>query len=113
MQTISFITHPSGKSFESTDLTSRGDEKDAFFKAHLHAAKHAANSRSSAWVTRSDTGDERYGFGPDAFITPTTVLYKITQMGLPSYWDDASTSWAPMPLEEADEEVRETCDARA
>jgi hypothetical protein len=102
MQTISFVVHPSARSFESSDLTSRGDEKDAYFKAHLHAAKSAANSKSASWVTRSDTGSERYGFGRNAFVTPTTVLYKIMQLGLSSYWCDASTSWVPLPIEEED-----------
>jgi len=107
MPSYLFITKPGGACYrtywdESTNGVTTGD---GFYKAHLHAARQAAEHKIPSWVTRDDTGEERYGFGPGAFLAPTTVLYQITQMGLNSYWCDASESWVPMPSAKADAEV--------
>lgn len=105
MVSFFFIVQPGGVSFE-TKVGHNGETSGyGFSRAHLHAARQAANDKTPSWVVRSDTGSARYGFGPAAFLTPTTVLYKIMQMGLSSYWEDASQSWVPLPSTEEDTEV--------
>jgi hypothetical protein len=99
MPSFLFVVRPGGASFE-TRLDSRTDTGDGFYRAHLHAARQAAGHKIASWVTRADTGEERYGFGPGAMFVPTTVLYQIMQMGLNSFWDQNTESWIPLPAEE-------------
>ncbi len=99
-----FTVLPGGASFVTAEL--EGEEtNDAYFHAHLYAAEQAAKNKVTSWVVRDDTGEERYGFGPDAFFTPTTVLYQIMQMALAAYWDYAQEAWVPLPAKQAEVQV--------
>lgn len=90
-------------SFQTSDVSQPGDTSNAYFRAHLYAAEQAAKQKVPSHVIRDDTGNRRYGFcSPDAAIIPTTVLYKIMQMGLESCYDFASISWVPLKKEEWD-----------
>ncbi len=103
-----FTALPAGVSFETTMIVwfrAIGDENNAFFNAHLAAAKYAAEERVESYVIRSDTGSMRYGFGAGAIHTPTTALYRIMHMGLPVFFDFGTCAWHPLPEEEAEEEV--------
>ncbi len=106
MPSLLFVVKPGGASFETRrdDRTGVLVIPDGFYRAHLHAARQAAEHKITSWVTRDDTGEERYGFGLGAMFTPTTVLYQITQMGLASFWDQNVESWVPLPA--AEESVR-------
>lgn len=100
METYTFTVLPGGQSFQTSDLDLGGDTAQAFFRAHVHAARQAASLHTAFYVIRSDTGQKRYGFGPMAMLDPATYLYKIMHMGLASYWDYASTEWVPLEEEE-------------
>lgn len=101
MDVNTFRVLPGGKTFQTSDMdVTVGDTSGAYGKAHLHAAQQAANLKAASWVVRDDTGDMRYGFGPDAIYVPTTHLYRITQMGLNSCFDYAATAWVPLEEEE-------------
>lgn len=99
-----FSVLPGGASFAASE-SGGPDTNNAYFHAHLCAARQAAEHKITSWVVRNDTGEERYGFGRTAFLTPTTVLYQIMQMALASYWDDAQNAWVPLPAEEAETKV--------
>jgi hypothetical protein len=99
-----FTVLPGGASFPTAELPGP-ETNEAYFHAHLRAAQQAAELKIASWVVRDDTGDEKYGFGRDAFLTPTTVLYQITQMGLGSFWDYATGCWLPLPAEKARAEL--------
>lgn len=93
-----FSVHPFGMSFATSDMDiTRGDTRNAFFRAHLSAARQAANLMIPSHVLRDDRGEERMGFGPGAESKPSSDLYKILQMGLASYWDHPTCSWMPTP----------------
>lgn len=115
MCTTNFFTvMPGGASFETSDLSLRqGDQNGAFGKAHQHAACQAAAQKVPSYVIRSDTGNERYGFGPDAWRIPSTCLYQITRLGHASAWDYASTSWVPVKADQAYTEYNESQTAKA
>jgi hypothetical protein len=101
MEIRTFTVLSGGQSFQTSDLDLMdGDTAHAFFKAHLHAARQAANLHAAFYVIRDDTGDKRYGFGSMAMLHPASYLYKIMQMGLESYWNYAETAWVPLEEEE-------------
>lgn len=107
MEISIFTVLPSGKQFRTSDLSvpPRGDKDGAYDKAHRHAARQAAKGVES-WVVRDDTGtQQRYGFGPNAILTPSTILHQIVQLCLPVLWDPDSISW--VPLAEVSEEVED------
>jgi hypothetical protein len=98
-----FTVYPGGIVFETSDLRFGGDLNKAFFKAHLHAARQAANQKVASYVISRDLV-ERVGFSSDAIHIRTTYLYQIMQLGLASYWDYPTVSWLPLPAEEEENE---------
>lgn len=96
-----FSVHPIGMMFATSDMSiTIGDTQRAFYRAHLHAARQAAQLMIPSHVLRDDLGDQKMKFGPGAETSPTSDLYKIMQMGLASYWDWSTSSWMPVPRHE-------------
>jgi len=108
-QIATFRCHPAGETFRTSPMFQfgprfmRGDRADTYMRAHLAAAAHAATMRRLAYVTRDDVPGKRCGFGPSAAFTETTVLYRINQLGLGSYFDYRECAWLPLPAEELKE----------
>lgn len=99
-----FLVLPTGRQFQTSRMNRRvprldGDRTSAYYRAHLYAARYADRARSSAYVTRDDLTGERLGFGPNAAVIATTILYRINQLALRSYFDYGQTAWLPMPEE--------------
>lgn len=91
-----FSVWPFGMQFPTSDMSiTHGDTNHAFFKAHLAAARQAAQLMIPSWVLRDDVEYRMY-FGPGAEGSPASDLYKILQMGLASYWDRPTSSWRPL-----------------
>ncbi len=96
-----FSVHPFGMAFPTSDLSvTVGDMNCAFYKAHLCAARQAAQLRIPSYVLRDDMGLKRMGFGEAALSNPTSDLNKIMRLGLGSAWDYSSASWVPLPIQE-------------
>lgn len=71
------------------------DAYHAYRKAHRYAAEQAAHLGVPHFVTRHDTGAQRYGFGD--WHSP--ILQFIMRLGLGSYWSFEDEEWKPQPPE--------------
>lgn len=85
----SFTVYPGKVIFKASDYS--GEE--AFYKAHLLAATLAAKNKKEAWVVKNDS--EVCGFGVIRDSIPT-VLERINDKCLHSYWDYKKKSWWPL-----------------
>ena len=95
-----FVVHPTGTRFNTSDLTNQGDKNDAFRNAHWHAARYTAQQQKPSFVTRLDRGNERFGFQPRALMMPRSVIREIMDSGINAYWDFRTNCWLPLPAEE-------------
>lgn len=104
-ETRIFKVHPTKRTFRTSLMCDGipsliGDTSDAYLRAHLHAAQVAATG-TIAHVTKDNSGNEHFGFGPSAITIPSSILLKILKTGVHAYFDFTTKCWHPLPTEEA------------
>ncbi len=68
----------------------------AYHCAHLHAACFASRKQQPAWVVSNGTESRRHGFPSAHAFFPGSILCKIRNLGLRSYFDFKTCSWLPL-----------------